>query len=59
MKRARSSAPSASVRYRLFLVKLFSFIRFIDVRNTLSMQILNRYGANVFPCKTPTTMSKK
>ena len=61
-----SSASSASViicaGYLLLLsfasVKPFSFITSIDVRSTLSRQIINRYGANVSPCSTPATMSK-
>ena len=34
-------------------VKLFSFLKSIDVRSTKSRQIINRYGANVSPCSTP------
>ena len=64
---AMPSAKSASVivraGYLLLLafakVTPFSFIKPIDVRSTLSMQIINRYGANVSPCSTPATMSKK
>ena len=65
---AMSSALSTSVilvstRYRLFLAffsgKLFSFIRSIEVRSTLSRQIMNRYGAKVSIYRTPTKISKK
>ena len=51
------------VGFRLLLafvsVKPFSLIKSIDVRSAQSMQNLNRYGASVFPCRTPATMTKK
>ena len=40
-------------------VKPFSFIRSIVVRSTSSRHIMNRYGANVSPCRTPATILKK
>ena len=50
-------------RYLLLLafakVKPFSFIKSIDVWSTKCRQIINRYGANVSPCITYMTMSKK
>ena len=42
-----------------FSVKLFAFIRSIDVRSTQSGQIINRLGAYVLPCRTPATIPKK
>ena len=64
-----SSAQFASVivstGYRLLLtfffknVKPSSFIRSIDIQNTLSRQSINNYSFNVSPCKTLVTMSKK
>ena len=41
-----------------FSVKTFSFIRSIDVPSTSFTQIINKYSANVSPCKTPATMLK-
>ena len=64
----RSSASSGSVivseGYRRLLTFFFSlkpspFISSIYIRGTLSWQIINKYGANVSPCNTPATMSKK
>ena len=44
----------------LFFVssKPFSLILSIDVLSTKSRQMIKRYGASVFPCSTPATMSK-
>ena len=54
--------PNRCVGHRQFLifanVKPFSFIKSIDVRSTLSQQIINRYGATVSLYSTPVTMSK-
>ena len=60
---ARSSAfVIVTMGYHLLLVffnvKPFYFIRFIDVRNMYSRQIMNKYGANVAPCMTLATMIK-
>ena len=40
----------------LFYVKLFSFIRSIVFLGTKSRQVIYRYGAHVFPCRTPATI---
>ena len=59
----QSAFVIVSVRYCLLLiflsVKPFPFIRSIDVCSMLSRQIINIYDANVFPCKTLATMSRK
>ena len=35
------------------------FIRSLEVESSLSSQIINKFGIDVTPCKTPTTVSIK
>ena len=64
---ASFSASSGSVivfaGYRLLLVLFninsYSFIRSINIRSTQFKQSINKYSSNVYPCKTPATISKK
>ena len=40
-------------------IKPLSFIKSITVQSLSFRQIINKYGTNVSPCKTPATMLKK
>ena len=58
----KSASIVVSAEYRLLLelfsIKTFSFIRSIEVRSAKSRQFINKYGANVSPCRTPVIKSK-
>ena len=58
--RVGNSLCGSIVCFSLFpRVKPLPFIKSIDVRNTYSRQIMNRYGSNMSLCRTLATMSKR